>query len=578
MGFKSDDDAFKNSDIDMFFVGISSQEEANEKIRKVYQSLCDNSTQIAPKIIRTKYAVTIINQYPYRNIQIVLRLYKSPAEVLMGFDVDSCCCGFDGKKPYVIPRSQRALNKQYNFVDMGRRSLTYEVRLFKYSKRGFAVMIPGFDRGRVNQEIFQKPVKQANGLAKLLVLEFNNSMKKKPTTSLSSASKRKRAKKEGTVSDDLSAPEEESDYSEVTIPWGPEWVSSQILKLLDNKDKAQFFSHKKDHLIHQHLFVSGIEGVLEGKSPWCKICQSGGQHPPNLSGVTGPLKWLIENPGRQLLTGSFHPVSDDNWDKEAYLSEAQKGLQPICNATFSGNAKQLVKLLSEFKININHFDYKGFSPLHHAALHGHIKCVQILLEHGANPNLEEPSHLSTPLLFAQLCKFENSFSITELLIKHGANVNNQNTHSVAPLHLACYYGNSKVISLLLSKQANIEITDEKGRKPIHYAAAGDSVESLKVLLNHNVSVNSLDSNSLSPIQLAFQRASINFVANFSSLTGVKSLPSSKLQPPKIFRPKYPISGFDFPLLKAVSDSSDISIIQSLLSTNPIDQKDRNGVT
>lgn len=36
-------------------------------------------------IIRTKYAVTFLNEYPFRNIQIVLRLYKSPAEVLMGF-------------------------------------------------------------------------------------------------------------------------------------------------------------------------------------------------------------------------------------------------------------------------------------------------------------------------------------------------------------------------------------------------------------------------------------------------------------------------------------------------------------
>lgn len=131
----------------------------------------------------------------------------------MGFDVDSCCCGFDGKKPYVIPRSQRALNKQYNFVDMGRRSLTYEVRLFKYSKRGFAVLIPGFDRGRVNQQIFEKTVKQVNGLAKLLVLEYN-SLKKKPAP----ASKRKMKKKKEVTSPDQS--EDESDYSDVSIPWG----------------------------------------------------------------------------------------------------------------------------------------------------------------------------------------------------------------------------------------------------------------------------------------------------------------------------------------------------------------------
>ena len=30
--------------------------------------------------------------------QVVLRLYSCPAEVLMGFDVDSCCVAFDGDR------------------------------------------------------------------------------------------------------------------------------------------------------------------------------------------------------------------------------------------------------------------------------------------------------------------------------------------------------------------------------------------------------------------------------------------------------------------------------------------------
>lgn len=44
------------------------------------------------------------------------------------------------------------------------------------------------------------------------------------------------------------------------------------MKLLDYKDKAQFFS-KKEKITHSHMFVAGIEGVLDGKSYWCKICQ-----------------------------------------------------------------------------------------------------------------------------------------------------------------------------------------------------------------------------------------------------------------------------------------------------------------
>jgi hypothetical protein len=61
---------------------------------------------------------------------------------------------------------------------------------------------------------------------------------------------------------------------------------------------------------HKHIFVSGIDGVLEGKSFWCKKCKDqigrGRAENENASDdyVSGPLKWLQDNPGRQLLTGT----------------------------------------------------------------------------------------------------------------------------------------------------------------------------------------------------------------------------------------------------------------------------------
>ena len=37
-----------------------------------------------------------MNRHRHRRVQIILRLYSSPAEVLMGFDIDSCCVAYDG--------------------------------------------------------------------------------------------------------------------------------------------------------------------------------------------------------------------------------------------------------------------------------------------------------------------------------------------------------------------------------------------------------------------------------------------------------------------------------------------------
>ena len=46
--------------------------------------------------VRSLRTVTLVSEFPYRKIQIVLRLYKTLAEVLHGFDVDACSVGFDG--------------------------------------------------------------------------------------------------------------------------------------------------------------------------------------------------------------------------------------------------------------------------------------------------------------------------------------------------------------------------------------------------------------------------------------------------------------------------------------------------
>ncbi|CAM9988820.1 unnamed protein product, partial [Sphacelaria rigidula] len=86
--------------------------------------------------VRSLRAITLVSEFPYRKVQIVLRLYKTLAEVLHGFDVDACSVGFDGHTVWATNRAARAICKQYNVVDLSRRSPSYEHRLFKYGKRG----------------------------------------------------------------------------------------------------------------------------------------------------------------------------------------------------------------------------------------------------------------------------------------------------------------------------------------------------------------------------------------------------------------------------------------------------------
>ncbi|KDR77448.1 hypothetical protein GALMADRAFT_33196, partial [Galerina marginata CBS 339.88] len=110
--------------------------------------------------------------FPARPIQIVLRLYLSPAEILAGFDVDSACFAFDGDRVWTNPRALAACIRQCNTVDLTRRSPSYEVRLAKYAERGYEVYLPSLSRQRIDPLIFLSPSpKHPNGLARLLILE-----------------------------------------------------------------------------------------------------------------------------------------------------------------------------------------------------------------------------------------------------------------------------------------------------------------------------------------------------------------------------------------------------------------------
>ena len=58
--------------------------------------------------------------------------------VLLGFDIDSCCIGYDGDV-ICSQRFLRSIKYGYNLIDLTRLSTTYEVRLMKYFKRGFDI-------------------------------------------------------------------------------------------------------------------------------------------------------------------------------------------------------------------------------------------------------------------------------------------------------------------------------------------------------------------------------------------------------------------------------------------------------
>jgi hypothetical protein len=142
------------SDVDLFLYGLN-EEQAIEKIKHIEDKI-KNTILYETTTVRTKNTITIASQYPNRHVQIVLRIYRSVAEILTGFDVDVSCAAFDGQQVYASPRAIAAYATQTNQIDLTRRSPSYENRLSKYSHRGFEVFWSGLDRSRID------PVRKRN--------------------------------------------------------------------------------------------------------------------------------------------------------------------------------------------------------------------------------------------------------------------------------------------------------------------------------------------------------------------------------------------------------------------------------
>lgn len=136
------------SDVDLFLYGLT-EEQAIEKIKDIEEKI-RNTILYETTTIRTKNTITIASQYPTRHVQIVLRIYRSVAEILTGFDVDCSCAAYDGHQVYASPRAIAAYITQTNQVDLTRRSPSYENRLSKYSHRGFEVFWAQLDRSKVD--------------------------------------------------------------------------------------------------------------------------------------------------------------------------------------------------------------------------------------------------------------------------------------------------------------------------------------------------------------------------------------------------------------------------------------------
>ena len=172
------------------------------------------------------------------------------------------------------------------------------------------------------------------------------------------------------------------------------------------------------------------------------------------------------------------------WKREQLEVSPEVLICRLKNAANKGSEKDLRKLLKlGAPIDGCRIKY-GKTALHEAARHGHLRCVEILLNYRANVNITTYDGL-TPLHEAAEQGFVDCLTA---LLNHGAEVYAATRIQWTALHFAARNGHRDCLDVLLQHGANVNATADGGWRPLHMAVRHGHTMCVELLLLYNAEV------------------------------------------------------------------------------------------
>jgi ankyrin repeat protein len=206
--------------------------------------------------------------------------------------------------------------------------------------------------------------------------------------------------------------------------------------------------------------------------------------PGGASNAAGtPLEKAAGGPGmiarlRQQKTPALKSVGDEAGSEEDYA--------------------QIVSLLLTNGAAANTVGFEGRTPLHYATTCGSVLITEILLRHKADIQART-SFGKTPLHQAATW---GDARLVELLLAHGAVIEAKDNDDFTPLRDAASAGNSATVKSLLAHGGVVSVRDRYGATPLHWAAMTTNVTAVALLLDAGADINALDTGKRTPLHQA----------------------------------------------------------------------------
>jgi ankyrin repeat protein len=253
--------------------------------------------------------------------------------------------------------------------------------------------------------------------------------------------------------------------------------------LLEQKADVNAISAKGDAV--QRAALSGHQDVVE------TLVQAGA----NINQITGPYAGALQAAviGRQMDVARYllDSGANVNIQKRKDYARLMEDCGTALHAAIWKEDIEMAQYLLSRGADVNTVSKEFGSPLSTAASLGKESFLKLLLEAGANPDIDD-GRRGTPLFHAirhkKLCS-------VEFLIKSGARVNivcRQESCMVTPLTEAILNDFEGGIKVLLENRADVSAASEfnEGREPpLHTASKRGKVPITRMLLDHGADVN-----------------------------------------------------------------------------------------
>jgi ankyrin repeat protein len=155
---------------------------------------------------------------------------------------------------------------------------------------------------------------------------------------------------------------------------------------------------------------------------------------------------------------------------------------------------------------------RPYKLLHSAAGAGRTPIVRLLLEHGADPNLDYGfANVRGPFTPLSDAVTGGYFESARLLCKYGADVEvsaGKNHDSL--FHYAVAYLEPRFVKLLLEQKADVDKHDDRGLTPLHVAADRGDIAKARLLLDFKANVNPETKDGATPLFFAMVQGHPDF--------------------------------------------------------------------